>query len=321
MFAPKALMSRTNYIGFLITSSIVYALRCIKNLAKVVLGEETSFTHRDVFFRKYFFQLLRRQVKITVTSPPGEGAGAQALMRMNAIAFARESGLDYVHTPFTEIAHADRPMEEWVDAWESLFNLGAGEPLAKEGDCGVVVDFAYNFGYFPLADSDAREFRRRYYLNKSPKLSGSLTIGVHIRRADVASPDHYMWTNTDAIVKTLSVVRYILESRGLKYRTCVYSQGSGGDFIDLEPAELFVNADAVWTMQELIEADILIMAKSLFSYVAAALSNGIKIYDPWYLPPMAGWLSRRPCGDFDVDVFERQLRRRIVSNPSYTEPR
>ena len=63
---------------------------------------------------------------------PPQGAAAQALIRMNAIAFARTSGFDYVHTPFSEIAHADRPIGEWVSAWESLFNLGAeGDRLKR----------------------------------------------------------------------------------------------------------------------------------------------------------------------------------------------
>jgi hypothetical protein len=46
---------------------------------------------------------------------------------MWAINFARICGLTYVHTPFNRIWHADRPMREWVDAWEAHFNLGLGE--------------------------------------------------------------------------------------------------------------------------------------------------------------------------------------------------
>jgi hypothetical protein len=49
------------------------------------------------------------------------------------------------------------------------------------------------------------------------------------------------------------------------------------------------------------------MAKGTFSYVAAVLSDGIKLYEPWALRPMTSWLSRHPSGDFDVDAFERQL--------------
>jgi hypothetical protein len=53
---------------------------------------------------------------------------------MNAISFARACGLTYVHTPFKVIAHADRPMEEWVAGWETLFNLGDGELVCNPDD-------------------------------------------------------------------------------------------------------------------------------------------------------------------------------------------
>jgi hypothetical protein len=41
-------------------------------------------------------------------------------------------------------------------------------------------------------------------------------------------------------------------------------------------------------MQELIEADILVMARGFFSYYAALISDGIKIFQP-----VAGSLSRK----------------------------
>ena len=46
---------------------------------------------------------------------------------MSAMNFARAFGHTYAHTPFVSIDHGDRPMASWVEAWESLFNLGDGE--------------------------------------------------------------------------------------------------------------------------------------------------------------------------------------------------
>ena len=250
------MMLNYNYIKYLTKSLIKYLIRIIKNCIKRLLGRESSFSPNDRFFRKYFFELLQGRIKITGARGPTEGAAAQALIRMNAIAFARTSGFDYVHTPFTEIAHADRPIGEWVSAWESLFNLGAGERLAEESDCGV-VNFAYNFGLTGVKESFSHEFRRKYYLNKSPRRNEVFTVGVHVRRGDVASSDHYMWTDLITVARTVSIVRSILETHRLKYNICVFSQGIADDFVALKPAEFFLNADAVWTMQELIEADVL----------------------------------------------------------------
>ncbi len=38
-----------------------------------------------------------------------------------------------------KIGHADRPMQEWVAAWEAVFNLGAGE-LSFDGRTRGVIN-------------------------------------------------------------------------------------------------------------------------------------------------------------------------------------
>ena len=67
-------------------------------------------------------------------------------------------------------------------------------------------------------------------------------------------------------------------------------------------------------MRELIEADILVMAKSFFSYVAAIISDGIKLYEPFDSPPLKGWLVRQPKGGFDERLFAVQLEAMCQSN-------
>jgi hypothetical protein len=62
-------------------------------------------------------------------------------------------------------------------------------------------------------------------------------------------------------------------------------------------------------MMELIEADILLMAKGCFSYYAALISDGIKIFEPWEdsNPIMDDWVPSLVNGSFDRAAFERQL--------------
>lgn len=59
-------------------------------------------------------------------------------------------------------------------------------------------------------------------------------------------------------------------------------------------------------MQELIEADVLIMSKSSFCYYAALISDGIKIFEPEN-ETMDGWLLCSEDGSFNCEAFERQL--------------
>lgn len=250
---------------------------------------------------------------------------------MNAIAFARVCGLEYLHTPFSEIAHGDRPREKWAGAWETQFNFGAGEKPAADNTDSEVIDFSYNFTdllrCFCVDDltnalkATLPEFRRKYYLNKLPCLSEGVTVCIHIRRGDVKEAHDSIWTSTAVIARTVKKIKSILEDRIMNFTIRAFSQGKREDFLDLTSlgVELFLNADAVWTMQELIEADILITAKSSFSYVAALLSDGIIMIEPGAYTPLDNWLVCGPVGEFDEDLFERHLRILMKSKHSTLE--
>ena len=110
-----------------------YARSTLASAVKILIGRKAHFTARDVLFRQYVGRLLGFETLRSVTSAHGsrEGAGSNALMAMYAISFARTHGLAYVHTPFSEIYHADRPIAEWSAAWDKLFNLGAGAAASR----------------------------------------------------------------------------------------------------------------------------------------------------------------------------------------------
>jgi hypothetical protein len=323
---------------FLLARACSSAWRSLKNCIKVLIGRNTYFDEDGLFLRQVVLHLtgLRPIRKITSRGLQGEGAGSQALMIMNAINFARSFDLIYLHTPFTVIQHADRPMEDWATAWETLFNLGADE-TACDGHRREVVNFCYNFTDLDLCfrwrsrgDELAHgfkalipEFRRKYYRNKSPRTSDELTVAVHIRRGDVSADDPDYFTSNESILGTITTLQAILDTHKVKYRICLYSEGDSADFADLSlpGVESFLNVDALWTMEELIEADILIMAKGCFSYCAALISDGIKIFEPttmsdndflpgwkWrFSPPTESWIPCQVDGSFDVAIFERQL--------------
>ena len=306
------------------------------------LTRDTEGLADDVLFLRQFFlhvTALRPISKIRCTGLPGEGASSQALMIMNAIAFARAFGLTYVHTPFTRIEHAERPMQEWAAAWEALFNFGAGEAACdSDRDKSEAVEFSHNFNTLDLcfrwhehADELARrfkslvpEFRRKYHLDKPLRTTNAVTVAVHIRRGDVTAEYADYFTANEAILRTLNEVRRDLEAHRVNHRLRVYSQGAMADFADfsLPGVELFLDADPLWTMQELVEADILILAKGCFSFCAGLLSDGIKLFEPvtlspgdvylpswkWRSAPLsANWIPCQPDGSFNSETFQRQV--------------
>jgi hypothetical protein len=337
---------------YLLAGGRRYMWQCLKNCIKLPLGRGLYRDDSLVFFRRYILHLvgLRRIWAITsVTDRSSEGAGSQAFLTMRTINWARASGLQYLHTPFTNIFHADRPMQEWAAAWEALFNLGAGEEPCNgrrrgviENSC-VVLPLELCFGLDHREQellSSFRalipEFRRKYYFNKSPRTADPVTVAVHIRRGDVSAEISQMYTSTERVTQIVSAVKSMLNSKAIPHCICVYSQGPLEEFEDLRPlgAEFFLDADPIWTIQELVEADILIVAKSYFSYYAGMISDGIKIYEPHFWPGQASgipqlpggglhgpqptwrhlvfselddWLPCQAGGSFDRTAFERQL--------------
>jgi hypothetical protein len=328
-------------LRYIATQSCQFARQSLKNCVKLLLGRKLYRDERLVFFRQYLLHLARiRPIRgITSVDYSGyPGAAAQAHRIMNTQNFARVYGIPYLHTPFACINHADRPMQEWAAAWEATFNLGAGENLCNGRNdvvnysC-VASDFLLCFGQ---GDEEVRltrsfpamipEFRAKYHANKPPRTASDVTVAVHIRRGDVsAQKNSELFASAEVVARTIGEVKSSLDSCGQQYSVSVYSQGNRSDFEALSPlnVELFLDADATWTLQKLIEADILIMAKGNYSYYAGIVSTGIKLFEPWMIPPTVvaffpscnwrvvsqtdDWVRCQADGSFDCAAFERRL--------------
>ena len=272
---------------------------------------------------------------------------------MRAINFARSSGLIYVHTPFSVVRHADRPMEEWAAGWEAFYNLGAGEPFC-DTDRHNVVSYCHNPDSLELClgwrhrgaellqnfKAAIPEFKRKYYLDKSPRTTDEVTIAVHIRRGYDVSPNDDLWTSTKSILRTITLMKGVLDAHAIQNRIGVYSEGNSADFdeicipgvelskfrvghyadakiddigdVSLPNNESFLDIDAFGAMRELIEADVLIISKSSFCLYASLISDGIKICEPGQ-QLMDDWILRSEDGSFDRSAFERQLSLLIQS--------
>ncbi len=328
-------------LRYIATRSCQYAWQSLKNCVKLLLGRKLYRDERLIFFRQYILHRARiRHIRgITSVDYSGyPGAAAQAHRIMNTQNFARVYGFPYLHTPFVCINHADRPMQEWAAAWEAVFNLGAGENLC-DGRKDVVnygcvaSDFLLCFGQ---GGEEARlaenframipEFRAKYYANKLRRPTRHLTVAVHIRRGDVsAHKNSELFASTAVVAQTIREVKSSLDSWGQPYSISLYSQDNRSNFEELWPlnVDLFLDADATWTLQKLIEADILIMAKGNFSYYAGIVSEGIKLFEPWLIPPAVvtlfpssnwrivsqtdDWVMCQADGSFDRSSFERKL--------------
>jgi hypothetical protein len=103
------------------------------------------------------------------------------------------------------------------------------------------------------------------------------------------------------MANSIAQVRSVLAQNGMPSRVRLFSQGDEKDFAAFRDmgCELCVDMSALATFRELVEADVLIMSKSSFSYVAAILNDGVKVYDRYAQSPMSAWLERDRDGLVD----------------------
>lgn len=307
--------------------SLGYARSLAKNIVKGALGRPSHFTADDILFRQYVRQLTGRGRIDRITCIPSthEGAGSQSLMTMRAIEFARTQGVTYVHTPFAEIHHADRPMHEWAAAWESHFNLGADEAAIDDGDTRDAVNFAFTFpmlrALFGVEDDDlpfdealVREFRRKYYLNKVQRTNTPPSVCIHVRRRNPHDFHAQDATDMACLTRVVAQVLTILRELRVEHTLRVFSQGAPADFstLDVPESRLFLDADPLWTMREMIEADLLVTTRGTFGHVTGLLCDGIVLADGLF-PSQSGWLTYDAGGAFDAAALASEVSAKMRS--------
>jgi hypothetical protein len=251
-----------------------------------------------------------------------DGAGAQAQAVASTQAFADAAGIIYAHTPFQNVEHASGDAPSWAARWEAFLNFGYGEvaaaalglkpirlqTLASEpeawNDRPLLVWVPHSHAF---ADRNAGCYRRivpwlqdKYYgADKSslPQHKGpGIAVAIHIRRGDVTAQHAARFTPNDHILRVIDQICTVVIKKNLRSEIHVYSEGIIESFRDFEQmgCVLHLDEDVFATFHNLLEADILVMAKSSFSYAAALLSAGVKVYEPFWHQPLEDWLCLGP---------------------------
>jgi len=157
------------------------------------------------------------------------------------------------------------------------------------------------------------QLRKKYYLDAPSKArSDVVEVCAHLRRGGDVSVENpetaYRYVANDPTARAIFAAQSVLKEIGLRSRVRLFSQGDEADFASLRDLgfELCLNTPAIPTFRAFVEADILIMTKSSFSYAAAILNGGVKLYDRFARAPMSEWIVRESDGSFD----RSQLRAR-----------
>ena len=265
-----------------------------------------------------------------------DGIGSQALSRLSVEATARDLGLRYAYRPFESIAHAEGDPAQWLARCESAFALGEGRPRIGDFDLPMLKlnQFASNrklwsqphivtIGNMYIHCDRAPSIYRPIIELKQPISCGAglLRIAAHVRRGDVSQRRiSHRFTSNKTVVAVLKQVVACIRAADLPHEVTVFSNGHPREFADF--ADLGFRVDlttgALEVFDQLRSSDVLLTAKSTFSYFAALHSNAIVLYEPFSRCPLPSWILRSG-GNFETEAFNEQLQilaRRIARGKS-----
>lgn len=272
-----------------------------------------------------------------------DGVGAQMHGMLSAMLFCHDNGINYVHTPISKISHKQKNQGNWEQDWENFFNLGKDEiniseicdlnlksikindpatlPFQQENILFIVPHCHHYTDRFPdnyksLKDNFLEKYnstaKDKYKVYNCPN---KINIALHIRRGDVSQvecPTRY--TDNESIAKVLARVQSILSDFKREISINIFSEGSTEHFQELKGRNVnfYLDYCLFKTFHALVCADILLMAKSSFSYTAALLSRGIKMYDPFWHKPQKDWIIKNELAQFDERVFKDKVYDRLL---------
>ncbi len=257
--------------------------------------------------------------RLSLTSAgKSDGVGAQAMAKFSAMCLAEAYQLDYIHTPFTTLAHAESPMAEWVSSWETLLRLSeypAGPLDPQTRVCGIESYVSNAQSWNDWACVSARHFHafcqlapqygervaqkiQTIYWRDAPAShpGGPLNLCIHVRRGDVRPDDSetaHRFTSHSEIVTLLEWILPMMRQLRRPLRLHLYSNGKLADFEDFPDfpeLKYHLDTSALETFRSLAAADLLITTRSDFSHLAAIYCRGIVFCDPRHRSPLPGWL-------------------------------
>ena len=139
-------------------------------------------------------------------------------------------------------------------------------------------------------------FREIYFSNKKPDIGYNKNynnIALHIRRGDVNNKKYPSRFSTNQqyidLLKKMNLDNSIIH---------IFSEGEENDFQDIVEAfseikiVMHINEEIQLTFHHLVMADVLVLAKSSFSYCAGLLNKNTKIANlitKWWHKPLSSW--------------------------------
>lgn len=221
----------------------------------------------------------------TVKSSSNDGFGAQYHALMSGIAYCKNKGLIYVHTPFEAVSHGGnaRELNEFT---------GISTPMKPEAATNLITEpysEEVHWSERPseyYTDDVIKTLRQYYYSTKKPNIPPP-DIALHIRRGDVTAEYAKRFTTNKENKQAIRM----LQEKYPDYAITIFSEGKNSDFAELvsDNITLKLNGSVTDTFHSLVTAKVLVTAKSSLSYSAAILNENTVYYQDFWHKPLDHW--------------------------------
>jgi hypothetical protein len=281
-----------------------FALRLVGVIAPHLYGSGAGW-----FLLKFSRRILAIGLKNTTLTCAGktDGGGAQIQAIVSVAALAKFFGAQFVHTPLSKIDHCPKhlTMEEFCRSWEgviSLFGLtgSTGDEFVQYDKDEFMLDLLTlkmrgkrisleNAHFLTDNHPEIYELVGLSATSEERAAGNKQNIYAHARRGDVKEDDHtsFRYTSDATLRANIETVRRLLDTDPEVF---IVTQGPDAEFRKkFEDCTIIVEEDPVKAILLLANSDVLIMAKSSFSFVAGLLSKGSVHYETYWQRPLPSW--------------------------------
>lgn len=255
------------------------------------------------------------------TNANSDGVGGQYQRIIGIIALAKKYNCEYVHTEITNMAHISDP--EYIAKIDDYFNIKSKYKSVNDITYGIT----YNVGditceelmfYINIVLTESRvvllKIRNPRVIMDSntdihnlvlPELRNmkrellvpffnkdTINVAIHIRRGDILKIDKGLrYTSLSYFEK---IINYFIE-KNPNINICIFTEiveENKHEFLEIEKklnVQIKADEDLIVTLEHLIGADILVMCKSSFSYLAGLYNSNTVLYENFWHNPLPQW--------------------------------
>ena len=219
-----------------------------------------------------------------------DGFGSQFQHIIACILFSRHYNMEYVHRPLELVEHNYDNNSKFVENLNSLIKIKSTYRRLNEVPSIEYKNKCTQKNFKKLLDMHVDEWLQDPVLDElrdvfKPPKREYVHVAIHVRKTNKQDNRHVFDQDDDIIA-----LMHTLAKDNIQFH--IYSQGDQANFqkfLVFPGIKWHLNEDITTTFRDMVNADILIIAKSSLSYAAALLNKGMIYYQPFWHAFAAHW--------------------------------